>query len=104
MLVDQPGLDAASPTPEQTNDKEQNDGSQQRYQQTFQAKVVLVDGADPKHGAQEVAREERAYDTNHDIQEQALPPAGSHDHTCDPTNKSSCDKPDYEVHFLLLYV
>jgi hypothetical protein len=80
-----------SPSPYEVHDSQQNDGSEKRYDQARYAEVVLVNRRNPEQRAQEPTTEDRADDSDHDIEKDSLPCVGFHNHARNPADQSTDD-------------
>src|SRR5487761_2595567 len=88
-----------TPSLEEVDDRQQDDGSEQRDQHGWNGESI-IDRSDVKDGAEEVTSDERAYDGDNDIDQQVR--AVMHDFRRDPADHCSNDKVYKKVHFYLL--
>ena len=87
---------------EQTDDRQQRDGADQRHNQRRQAKVALVDRADPKQRGHNETGQERPDNTHDDIQQGPPLRIGVHDDASEPPDDRPYNDPNDEVNRLVL--
>ena len=92
-----PYLANSAPT-EQVHDREQDHCTQERHTKSRETQVALIDGRSTDQRADQPAAEQRADDTDDDVQQNALLPIGPHHQTREPPNHTTNHQPDQNVH------
>src|SRR5215471_8616252 len=87
-------------TAKEIHDGQQNDCSEQRHQERWQAKVVLVNGANTKERRQQEPGQQSADHSNNNIEEYPLLRVCTHDEAGDPSEDAANDEPQNKIHTL----
>src|SRR5215831_11192757 len=90
------------PATEQVDNRQENDGPQQRDQERGEAEIVLIDGANAEERREHEPGDQGADNPHHDIQEQALLRIGAHDEAGNPPQDTPDDNPQNQVHGAIL--
>ena len=89
---------ARTAPPQQVHRAQQHHGANEGDKQRGQAEVILVNGSDADKRRNEPTRQHGAYDTDNDVQNDALLPIGFHDYAGKPADQATNNQPDNEVH------
>jgi hypothetical protein len=82
---------------EQIHDRQQDDGADQRDQERGQ-RDALIDRADAEQRGHDESGEQRADDTDNDVEQDALLRVGAHDDAGEPAHHAAHDQPDENTH------
>src|SRR5690606_24311927 len=89
---------AHATTPEQVNDRQQDNRTYQRHQQSGDTEITAVDIAANTQHAADPAANEGADDADDDVEEDALLAIGLHDHAGNPADDAAYDQPNDDTH------